>query len=254
MWLKCRHHSRIVFKEIEDIRAGLWDTRIQVTGEPLDQVRHLELLRLNTVDENWIGWKITRRDLWRFRPQCRDRVTRVTVSNKGLSAFEAFVYTPLIWFKKAQLQGDVRSKKSLGIAVDLHAVPSKSNDHSTADGEMILGEGKHHRFSEVEGASRRRTTNDMDVEGNEYVDQRQEEEEELHLEGKSKEEEEEMSQGQGEIEGDQVEDNTVVSPKFGGRGLESESEPTADSTMNEKQSSDVEEFVVPTRRTYLFKQ
>jgi hypothetical protein len=152
------------------------------------------------------------------------------------------------------VQSDVRSKRSLDIAVDIHAVPSKSNDHSIADGEMIIAEGKHHRFTEVEGAIRERTINDMDVEGNEYVAQRQEEEEELHLEGKSKEEEEEMSQGQGEIERGQVEDNTLVSPKFGGRGLESESEPTADSIMHEKQSSDVEEFVVPTRRTYLFKQ
>jgi len=119
---------------------------------------------------------------------------------------------------------------------------------------MIIAEGKHHRSTEVEAASRKRTIDDMDVEGNEYVTQRQEEEEELRLEGKSKEEEEEMSQGQGEIERGLVEVNTVASPKFGGHGLESESEPTADSIMNEKQSSDVEEFVVPTRRTYLFKQ
>ena len=143
------------------------------------------------------------------------------------------------------MQGDVRSKRSRDLAVDIHAVPSKANEHGVANGEEIIAEGRHHRSIEV---------NDMDVEGNEYVTQRQEEEEELHFEGKSKEEEEEMSQGQGEIERSEVENNTVVSPKFGGHGLESESEPTADGIMNEKQSSDVEEFVVPTRRTYLFKQ
>jgi len=85
MWLMFRHHFRIVFKEIEDIHAGLWNTKIraQVTGELLDQVRHLGLSRLHTVDENWIGWK---RDPWRFRPRCRGN-TRLTVSSKGYGLF-----------------------------------------------------------------------------------------------------------------------------------------------------------------------
>lgn len=155
----------------------------------------------------------------------------------------------LTWFKKAQ-QGDVLSKRNLGtdVSADLNTGPSRLLDQA----ETIRVEQKHHKHTKAEGAFTSRAINEH-IEVNGYFDRRQEEEEEFHLEGESKEEEEEMSQGKGENEADLVETNTVIQPKFRRLGLGSESEPAADSTVNEK-SSDVEEVVVPTRRTYSLKQ